>query len=888
MPKVAGRARDKSAAPKGKSGGATYSASPLERAEMLLRHNTIAQSALLVAVTLAVLAAAWQHETVLRWCGMGLVVGLPVSLLLGWVGLGNPGWLTRRWYRWTGVALLGALAWAWMGFYIGPGVMQEASLGGHIGTALLGRADGGGVIRLVGMGGLAFVLLGPKFTWWLLVAYSITARHATMSLLRTLRLAGRASWPSIAATGARLGATAEMLAKRRPKGGDAHFHPGADSESAKQMPAWLARQHAELQASERRAILLTPQEPDLEAQTFLGDGADNENVVALPAPAANPPEAMAAVERAPEPDPEGKTAEKDDKAKAEKSGRRVKKDLPVDDETALHGATGAGGWRLPSMDVLDSVPEGAINSVDNEVRARAIEQALASYNIDASVVEINPGPAVTQFGVEPGWVRKYKEVRLKDEDGKPLLDDQGKPMVERIEVSRTRVKVDAIANLDKDLAMAMAAPSIRIEAPIPGKSMVGVEVPNGKMEIVSLRTMLESPNFQKALSKSKLAITLGKGSGGQAEVADLTKMPHALIAGATGSGKSVAINTFLICILMNATPKEVRLLLIDPKRVELTPYNSVPHLVTPVIVEVDKVVSALRWAIHEMDERYKKFAKVGSRNLDAYNKNRLVNEPLPYLVIAIDELADLMMAAPYDVEYSITRLAQLGRATGIHLIVATQRPSVDVVTGLIKANFPTRMSFAVSSLVDSRTILDSAGAEKLLGKGDMLYLPQDAPKPKRIQGVFVSDREIERVVRAWNSQGDVAAPPRITLEEHESPVSIGDPLPPPSLPSAATAAAMAGPGSTATAASAAPLPGKMAQKPATESITQEGIPNRWVDDEDNDPLLDKARQLAGSNTRLSTSLLQRRLRIGYTKAKQIMEQLAAEGYIDSPQEVGSP
>ena len=878
MAKVAGRSRMKSKAPKRKSAKAAYSGPPLARAVTLLRHNAIAQWAVLAALTLAVLAGVWYREMVLRWCGMGLAAGLPVTLLLGWVGLGNPGWLARRWYRWAGVAVLGALAWAWMGMYTGPGVMREASLGGYIGATMLGSGSGSGVLRLAGMGALAFVLLGPKFTWWLLVAYSFTVRHATMSLLKTLRLAGRTSWPGIAAAGAKLGETAQLLAKRKPKEADAHFRPESDG-GAKRMPAWLARQQAEREQAKGGGGAAVAEEPDLEAQTLLGDAEDGETA-ALPAPAA----------KAPPPAPAPK-AEDPPKPKAEKVERRGKKDLPVDDESALHGATGAGGWRLPSLDVLDVVPEGAINSVDNEVRARAIEQALLSYNIDASVVEINPGPAVTQFGVEPGWVRKYKEVRLKDDDGRPMVDGEGKPVVDRVEISRVRVKVDAIANLDKDLAMALAAPSIRVEAPIPGKSMVGVEVPNGQMEIVSLRTMLESPNFQKALGKSKLAIALGKGSGGQAEVADLAKMPHVLIAGATGSGKSVAINAFLICLLMNATPKEVRLLLIDPKRVELTPYNSVPHLVTPVIVEVDKVVSALRWAIHEMDERYKKFALVGSRNLESYNKNRLVNEPLPYLVIAIDELADLMMAAPYDVEHSITRLAQLGRATGIHLIVATQRPSVDVVTGLIKANFPTRMSFAVSSQVDSRTILDSPGAEKLLGKGDMLYLPQDAPKPKRVQGVFISDREIERVVRAWNSQGHVTAPPRITLEEeHERAVPIGEPLPPPSLPgSVAASAPAAGATSYASPVSAAgPLPERTVERPAAASIAQEEIPNRWVDDEDNDPLLDKAREMAGANTRLSTSLLQRRLRIGYTKAKQLMEQLAADGYIDSPQEVGAP
>ncbi|MEE9286122.1 MAG: DNA translocase FtsK, partial [Dehalococcoidia bacterium] len=492
---------------------------------------------------------------------------------------------------------------------------------------------------------------------------------------------------------------------------------------------------------------------------------------------------------------------------------------------------------------------GVLGQTDNDARARLLEQALSSYGIDATVVEINPGPAVTQFGVEPGWVRRFKEIRVRDAEGKPVLDERGKPVMRREEVSRTRVKVDAITNLDKDLAMALAASSIRIEAPVPGKSMVGIEVPNASSEIVSLRSMLESPAFVKLRAKSKLAMALGKGSGGDPLVADLATMPHLLIAGATGSGKSVCINAVLACILMQATPQEVRLLLIDPKRVEMAQFNSVPHLVAPVIVDVEKVVGALKWAIQEMEERYKRFSAVGVRNLQSYNKHRLVMEPLPYLVIAVDELADLMMSAPYDIEQSLTRLAQLGRATGIHLVVATQRPSVDVVTGLIKANFPTRISFAVSSLVDSRTILDSPGAEKLLGKGDMLYLPQDAPKPIRVQGVFVSDREIERVVRAWNSQTPLRSPTRISLE-------------PPS--------ALEGRGQAGETSSPAP-PG--------------GPPPAMPVDTDADPLLVRAREMAQQHTRLSSSLLSRRLKIGYTKAKRLMEELEAEGLIDSEQEV---
>lgn len=531
---------------------------------------------------------------------------------------------------------------------------------------------------------------------------------------------------------------------------------------------------------------------------------------------------------------------------------------PSADAASYLGET-AGDWRLPAVELLDHAPVMGPSGIDNDSKARAIEDALASYNIEAKVVEINPGPAVTQFGIEPGWVRRFKEVRVKDADGKQLLDEHGRPVVRRDEVSRKRVKVDAIANLDKDLALALAARSIRIEAPIPGKPLVGVEVPNEEFEFVSLRGVIESPLFAKERAKTKLAVALGKGSGGDHEVADLAKMPHILIAGATGSGKSVSINALLASLLMQASPQDLRLILIDPKRVEMAPYASLPHLLMPVILDVDKVVSALRWAINEMDERYKKFSSIGARNIVSYNDNKKVVEPLPYIVIAIDELADLMMAAPYDVEHALTRLAQLGRATGIHLIVATQRPSVDVVTGLIKANFPTRMSFAVSSVTDSRTILDTGGAEKLLGKGDSLYLPQDAPKPKRVQGVFVSDRELERIIRAWNSQNTDSKPAHVRVDS-----GAEDAPPPPaaSLPSA-------GPGP---AAPAAPPEAKPLAHPTLSEIIAE--------DEAMDPLYEEAKAIAERASNVSTSLLQRRLRIGYNKARSLIEMLEEEGLIE--------
>ncbi len=471
------------------------------------------------------------------------------------------------------------------------------------------------------------------------------------------------------------------------------------------------------------------------------------------------------------------------------------------------------GWHLPPISILDASPEVQFTDADNQKRARLIEETLRSYGVDAQVVEINAGPTVTQFGVEPGWDIRYKEVKQKD--------DNGKVEVFKEEVSRTRVKVERINSLANDMALALAAPTIRIEAPVPGKSFVGVEVPNVTSDMVSLRGVVETPSFQKLLSKTKMAIALGKGAGGESMAADLTKMPHLLIAGATGSGKTVCLNTVVCCLIMNNTPNEIRFILIDPKRVELVQYNSIPHLATPVIVETSKALSALRWLCQEMDERYKKFAASGARHIEGYNKNKTGSDKMPYLVLVIDELADLMMAGFDEVETNLCRLAQLSRATGIHLVVATQRPSVDVVTGLIKANFPTRISFAVTSQVDSRTILDGVGAEKLLGKGDMLYMPTDAAKPKRLQGCFMSDSEIERVVYFWGSQKK-DTPDKLKMET------------------------------------------LIATTPAG---TIGGHPI--------DSLLEQAKELARTNEDISTSFLQRRLHIGYPRAARLKEQLDA-------------
>lgn len=375
-------------------------------------------------------------------------------------------------------------------------------------------------------------------------------------------------------------------------------------------------------------------------------------------------------------------------------------------------------WEYPPLTLLSNSDGGQADRGDVKHNASTIEGTLDSFGIRANVKEVNFGPSVTQYALE---ITKG-------------------------------TKLSKITTLSTDLALALAAPGgqIRIEAPIAGRSLVGIEVPNHSSEFVTLRKLLSSPLMKK--HKSKLAVAMGVNVAGQPLVVDLAKMPHVLIAGSTGSGKSVCINTFMCSILFRSSPDEVKFILVDPKRVELTAYNNIPHLLTPVIFEPKKVVSALKWTTHEMDERYKKLAEVGVKNIDGYNE-LAGYAAMPSIVIVIDELADIMLFAPSEVEENVTRIAQMARAVGIHLVLATQRPSVDVITGLIKANIPTRIAFNVSSMTDSRVVLDTPGAEKLLGKGDMLYIPPDQARPSRVQGTFVSEPEIRNLVDFIKSQG---------------------------------------------------------------------------------------------------------------------------------------
>jgi S-DNA-T family DNA segregation ATPase FtsK/SpoIIIE len=385
-------------------------------------------------------------------------------------------------------------------------------------------------------------------------------------------------------------------------------------------------------------------------------------------------------------------------------------------EGVLHADPPEKPWVLPAMDLLEV--GSAARSGKDELRRnqRVIEETLANFDISATVVDAFVGPVVTRYELKPA----------------------------------AGVKLSRIEALSDDLALALAARSLRIEAPIPGKSVVGIEIPNLAIGLVSLRDVGESAEFRAGTSK--LTVALGRDVAGSPIVTDLARLPHLLIAGQTGSGKSVLINSVITSLLLQATPDEVRIILADPKRVELTGFNGIPHLVVPVVTDHDKILNALYWATGEMDRRYRLFARATARNIEKYNEAQTGLDRIPYVVLVIDELADLMMSAPIQVEKAITRISQLARATGIHLVVATQRPSVDVITGLIKANIPARVAFATASSVDSRTIIDMTGAEKLLGRGDMLWLPPDSPKPTRAQGVFVSDPEIELVTRHWKQQ----------------------------------------------------------------------------------------------------------------------------------------
>ena len=456
-------------------------------------------------------------------------------------------------------------------------------------------------------------------------------------------------------------------------------------------------------------------------------------------------------------------------------------------------------YTYPKLDLLNNNAKSKMKNEDKQDlfdNANKLEDTLMSFGVEAKVLQVTKGPSVTRFEIQPS----------------------------------PGVKVSKIVNLQDDIALGLAAGAVRMEAPIPGKSAIGIEVPNKKQTPVFLREVLDSKEFQE--STKKISFALGKDITGTCIVGDLSEMPHMLIAGATGSGKSVCINSLIVSLLYKYSPDEIKLLMIDPKVVELSIYNGIPHLLIPVVTEPKKAAGALNWAVNEMDKRYELFTKYKVKNIKSYNQQvdkGFISEKLPYIVLIVDELADLMMTCPNDVEDYICRLAQKARAAGIHLIIATQRPSVDVITGVIKANIPSRISFAVSSGVDSRTILDQTGAEKLLGRGDMLYSPMGANKPLRIQGAFISEEEVENVVDFIKSSED-----EVNYREE-----------------------------------------------IIEHINNENLSSssHSGDSEENDELLDEAIKLVVEYQQASTSFIQRKLRIGFNRASRIMEELEAKGII---------
>lgn len=451
-------------------------------------------------------------------------------------------------------------------------------------------------------------------------------------------------------------------------------------------------------------------------------------------------------------------------------------------------ALAGGSWQFPALDLLELSAGRAVPGNINK-NVEIISKTLADFSIDVTMGDVNVGPTVTQYTFKPA---------------------EG-------------VKLTAITARASDLALALAAHPIRVEAPIPGKSAVGIEVPNKQAALVTLREVLQAEDYQNA--KSNLALAIGRDVAGEPVIVDLAKMPHLMIAGATGSGKSVCVNGIILSLIFSNSPATLRLILVDPKRVEFTMYDGIPHLLTSVIQDVDKTVNALRWAIAEMERRFQLFSNNHFRNLAEYNAHPHPEEGLlPYIIIIIDELADLMAQAAQEVEGAIVRLSQMARATGIHLVVATQRPSVDVITGLIKANIPTRIAFAVASQIDSRTIIDQAGAEKLLGNGDMLYLGSEFGRPKRIQGVYVKEKEIKAVTGFLKEQSDPLYNENI-LTYHPKGLATTDEL--------------------------------------------------VIDDE----LFEEAKRMVVSAGKASASLLQRRLRIGYARAARLIDMLEQDGVV---------
>ncbi len=706
-----------------------------------------------------------------------------LSTLLGWgiafaapllVGFAVMLWMktmpAERWMAATGAALV-ALALLGM-FHLSVGATAEA----------VETGQGGGAIGFA-VSALLMGALGGAGAWVVLVLLAIVGLllyfNMTIGDLVAGYLAERDERLDQEAASAR-----KTSARRNRAAADAGTPPPPTAAEVK--PGLLDRMRDRLAGGSD-----TEDEPPLivrRERPAAGGPAKPRPVAAVPLPpavaAATPPEGL-----------EGPTVPASTDELEHEEAAHLAEAAP-DDVTDAALEVVERAWELPPIDLLADAPESSAAQLDLSAKGRRIRETLAHFGIGVKVARIQEGPVVTQYAldVDPG------------------------------------IKLSRIEGLADNLALALSARSIRIEAPIPGEPYVGVEIPNAAFDLVTLKEVLASRNFAEMSERSKLAFALGQDVAGQPFSADLSKMPHMLIAGATGSGKSVCVNAIIDSLLMNATPAEVKLILVDPKRVELAQYKGIPHLLCEVIVEPDKAVNALKWTVGTMESRYAEFAARGVRNIAGYNDALRPDEPrMPYIVIVIDELADLMMVSAYEVEATITRIAQLARATGIHLIVATQRPSVQVITGLIKANIPSRIAFAMTSGVDSRTILDTTGAEDLLGRGDMLYQPIDAPRAMRLQGVLVTDKEIEDVARHWRAQGGPQYKPEITAPKRD---------------------------------------GKTGGRPGEDE-----------EDDDADALLTQAVDIVRRSDKASASLLQRRLRIGYARAARILDQMEDRGIV---------
>ena len=726
--------------------------------------GTVLDGLALLAIGLAAGLGFWLYPAARHWAQEALGYGwIPVGLWLfgGLVTLRyQRRALVQYWRRWAMAAAIVAAAIGVLSlFSTGDGILAESSLGGNWGSVVGGTPLLVAVLKLAGI-----VVFAP------LLFYPRRVGYSYLSALRRIGLGFQYTGAYLYLGGYR---GAHFL--------DRSLRLVLNSRLLRRLSRWKSGSRNRSSSATGGGETLSGSEtdtgegPDLWADLEPGTLPDWD----APEPAGPEPNAP----QRPQPDRVGASSDRE-------SDRGSK-------------------WLLPPTDLLSPPVHQQAPEAPLEQMARHVEKALAEHGVIVEVQDIRAGPRIVRFGLVPGFLPKKGE------------DSREESAANRVETSR--VKVQSILTREKDLALALKTPYLRIEAPVPGEALVGLEVPSPSPSKVNLREVIETEAFAKIDSKGALPIALGQDTGGNAVVVDLAALPHFLIAGATGSGKSVCINSIVASLLLTRSPDQLRMLMVDPKRVELTPFNGVPHLVAPVIVEVDEVNTALRGLMREMMRRYQLMEENGTRNIDGYNAKTA--ERLPYLLLIVDELADLMMTGGFAVEQNLVRLAQLGRATGIHLLLATQRPSVNVVTGLLKANIPARVAFAVASQIDSRVILDTIGAEKLLGKGDMLLLNNESPKPRRVQGALVYEKEIDQLVEFWRDQRGPLLP-EIDMSE-----------------------------------------------PAEEG---------WDEDSPDDQLVDQARQLALRNPRMSSSWLQRRLKIGGRRADEILEELENEGLVIPP------